>query len=70
MMTEPERWGVWITQGSTRKNGLPTSYWWQGPNYYGDMVMTRLEAEAAAKAMQAKWPGWTYEARLYVQKAG
>jgi hypothetical protein len=65
-----ERWGVWITQDKPRSGGLPQSYWWQGPDYYGDCLLTtRAQAEAEAAAKRTQCPKWMYEARLYTRTA-
>jgi hypothetical protein len=61
-----QRWGVWITQDRSRGK-LPTSYWWQGPEYKGDQLMTQSQAEAMARSLQAASPNWKYEARPYLQ---
>lgn len=57
-----DRWGVWIAQGS---KGSPRAYWWQGPEYKGDHVVSRAEAEREASKMRLNCPQWTYEARPY-----
>lgn len=64
-----ERWGIWITQDKPRRGqSKPDAYWWQGPDYYGDCIMTKAEAEAEARIMRAECPAWSYEARLYVPR--
>lgn len=68
-MAGQERWGVWITQDKPRRGrASPDAYWWQGPDYYGDCVMTREQAETTARRFQQESPSWRYEPRLYVPK--
>jgi hypothetical protein len=59
MTTTGEQWGVWISHGRE-------SYWWQGPTYAGDHIMTKKEATSEAARLQATCPQWSYEARAYV----
>ena len=66
VMAEQERWGVWITQARPRKGQTqPDAYWWQGPDYYGDCLLTRREAEDVVADMQKREPTWSYEAKPY-----
>ena len=61
-----ERWGVWITQAEPRKGQTkPDSYWWQGPDYKGDHMVTKPQAEATARALQEACRPWTYVAKPY-----
>jgi hypothetical protein len=58
-----EQWAIRITQvRDGRKLG---SYWWQGPEYRGDHIMTRSEAERMAAVLERDGRPWLYEARLY-----
>lgn len=64
-----EDWGVWITQAKPRRGQTwPDSYWWQGPDHYGDCLLTKGQAEDIAADMQKQEPTWRYEARRYVRK--
>lgn len=65
-----ELWGVWITQDRKREGRLPRSYWWQGPEYKGDHVVSRAQAERAAEEMKIACPKWMYEARPYEKLPG
>ena len=68
---EPESggWGIWIIQAPSQSGVLPPSYcpsyWWQGPSFQGDHVMTRAHAEEYARQMRLGCPAWTYEVRPY-----
>jgi hypothetical protein len=65
-MATEERWGVWITQDKPRKGQTePDSYWWQGPDYKGDCILTKEQAEVTARSLQDECPPWRYEAKLY-----
>ena len=65
-MVDDMRWGVWITQEKPRRGQQkPDAYWWQGPDYYGDCILTRGQAEDVARTMKADCPSWSYEVKLY-----
>lgn len=66
MTTTEGAWGVWITQGPKLIGNLPRSYWWQGPAYRGDHLMTQAVAEREARRLNSLSPTWRYEARPYV----
>lgn len=67
-MAMQPKWGVRITQAGPGVGDPPPSYWWQGPHYRGDEVMTRGEAEVRAAEMRSNGYPWRYEARPYVSK--